>query len=203
MEEGYSHDLFQTLDLKEGTLSAQLALEPKVATLPTDMLCDALLWRLSMTNPYEDRFRLGYTYGDKKRFDFSPPVVDFPFDPGPLTFLFEDFISVELCERVIGGYKWANLAIASFRRLMLWPEDHDISVFRAVWQAFPQEVQRSTRSGYIDYYDLDNLVIETHASLVAKGGTDLGEPLQRGPGMGHVFFAHRMLRIARAGLLDP
>ena len=103
MKEGTGSELYHKLDLRAETLSEHLSLDPKVADLPTKMLCDALLNHLSFFNPYRDGFGLAHSARDFDRFNFSPPIVDFPFDPGPATFLFKELSEVGVCQKTTGG----------------------------------------------------------------------------------------------------
>lgn len=200
IDEGFSHDLYQKLHLRFDTLAEHLSAEPAVEKLPTAMLCDAVMYNLTWFDPYSMGDGLGYSTRDRARFDFSVPVVDFPFDPGPLTFLFKDLAKVGLCERAVGGFKWADLAIATFRRLNLWPYDKDFSAYQMVWDAFPLDIKRSALSGVVDVDDLEELIGKTNTDLIAKGKKAPDGVFERQPGMGHTPFADIMLKFIRSGM---
>ena len=170
MDEGCGHDLYQRLCLREDTLMEHLLNEPRVSLLPTDMLCDALLDLLADLSVYSDPLRLGYSRKDLARFDFAPPITELPFDPGPLTFLFKDLVQAKLSERVLGGYKWTETAIASFKRLRRWPTEEFDPRLRAIWSALPTELKHSALLGLVEQFDLAKAVQEVDQQL-AKAGT--------------------------------
>lgn len=200
-EDGTGHELYQKLDLRGDTLFEHLARHPKVADLPTKILCDALLSHLSYFNPYKNGLGLAYSAREHDRFDFSPPIVNFPFDPGPLTFLFEDLSEVGLCHKTLGGYKWSDDSIASLQRLGLWPYDHDHSDFQCIWDELPPDIRTAILSGYVMREDLDDLIITTSHSLKDRQPEQFSQPFKRIAGMSRHQLANTMIDLVRAGLV--
>lgn len=200
-EDGSGHELYQKLDFRANSLFEYLLSDPKVADLPSNILCDALLSQLSVFNPYKTGLGLAYSGRDFDRFDFSPPIVNFPFDPGPLTFLFNDLSEAGLCHKTIGGYKWSDVAIASFRRLNLWPYDHDYSEYQCVWNELPPDVKASILSGYIKREELDDLIVATSHALKDKQPEQFSQPFKRIIGMSQYQFATTMIEFVRMGLV--